>query len=80
MDVREVKRITRRFLNKELGELLVEVQYSGPYEDEDLDADVVLKEFPDDLAQRSSRIHHHLADKGLFVAMDFKLVDKQSCA
>jgi len=46
--------------------------------DYELDADVVLKEFPDDLAQRSSRIHHHLTDKGLFVAMDFKLVDKQS--
>ncbi len=60
----KVKQFTLKLLRREFGDSLVRVEWWGPYEGEDIDATVFLKEEPADLDMRSYRIHEQLDDAG----------------
>jgi hypothetical protein len=71
----DVKELTEKLLQQELGELLLKVRFSGPFEWEDIGADVFLKEKPADLADRSYRIHRKLRDEGFDVLIVYEIPD-----
>jgi hypothetical protein len=71
----EVKELTEKLLRQEFGEWLVEMQFLGPFEVEDLDVNLILKEEPADLAERDYRIHRYLLDKGFDVLIGYDVLD-----
>jgi hypothetical protein len=71
----EVKELTEKLLRQEFGEWLVEMQFLGPFEGEDLDVNLILKEEPGDLADRDYRIHRYLLDKGFDVLIGYDVLD-----
>jgi hypothetical protein len=73
----DLKEITTNILQQEFGEYFVNVQFSGPYEDEDLDADVILREKPVDLTDRSIRVRRRLWAEGLDVPMLYEVEEEE---
>lgn len=73
----DVKALTMKLIQQELGEWVLEVKFSGPFEGEDIDADVILKEKPVDLADRSYRIHHCIRENGFDVLIFYDLPDEE---
>jgi len=71
----EVKELTEKLLRQEFGEWLVEMQFLGPFEGEDLDVNLILKEEPADLADRDYRIHRYLLDNGFDVLIGYDVLD-----
>jgi len=71
----EVKELTEKLIQQEFGEWLMKVRFSGPFEWEDLDVDVFLKEEPTDLVDRSYHIRRCLREQGFDVLIDYKLYD-----
>ena len=71
----EVKELTEKLIQQEFDEWLIKVRFSGPFEEEDLDADIFLKEEPADLVDRSYRIRRCLREQGFDVLIDYKLYD-----
>jgi hypothetical protein len=65
---REILAIVQAFL-------LLEMQFLGPFEGEDLDVNLILKEEPADLAERDYRIHRYLLDKGFDVLIGYDVLD-----
>jgi len=59
-------------IKQEFGDLVLDVQFSGPFEEEDLDVYVILKELPEDLPERDTRIWHHLQEKGFDVLIGYE--------
>ena len=72
----DLKELTTNILKQEFGEYFVKVQFSGPYEDEDLDADVILREKPSDLASRSIRVRRRLWVEGFDVPMLYEVEEE----
>ncbi|MFQ6043917.1 MAG: hypothetical protein ACE5PV_23945 [Candidatus Poribacteria bacterium] len=73
----DLKELTTQILQQEFGEYFVNVQFSGPYEDEDLDADVILREKPADLASRSIRVRRRLWAEGFDVPMLYEVEEEE---
>jgi hypothetical protein len=71
----ELKELTTKLIQREFGEWLVELQFSGPFEEEDIDVDVILTEEPTDLVDRSYRIRRYLREQGFDVLIDYLLSD-----
>ena len=69
----DLKELTTHILKQEFGEYFVKVQFSGPYEDEDIDADVILREKPEDLTERSIRVRRRLWAGGFDVPMLYEV-------
>jgi hypothetical protein len=59
-------------IKQEFGDLVLDVQFSGPFEEEDLDVDVILKELPEDLPDKDIRIWRHLREKGFDVLIGYE--------
>ena len=74
----DVKELTTNLINKEFGDLLIDIRYWGPHEDEDLDADVVLKEEPIDLGEKEDKIYHYLREQGFDVLFDYQFQDNST--
>ena len=72
----DLKELTTHILQQEFREYFVKVQFSGPYEDEDLDADVILQEKPADLTERSIRVRRRLWAKGVDVPMLYEVEEE----
>jgi len=71
----EVKELTEKLIQQEFGEWLLKIRYSGPFEGEDLDVDIFLKEEPADFEDRDYRLYRFLREKGFDVLIDYKLPD-----
>jgi hypothetical protein len=71
----ELKELTTKLIQQEFGEWLVDMQFSGPFEGEDIDVDVILTEEPEDLVDRSYRIRHYLREQDFDVLIDYLLSD-----
>lgn len=68
----DLKELTMNLIKQEFGDLVLDVQFSGPFEEEDLDVDVILKELPEDLPDRDTRIWHYLREKGFDVLIGYE--------
>jgi hypothetical protein len=69
----DLKELTTQILQQEFGEYFVKVRFSGPYEDEDLDADVLLREKPTNLTERSICVRRRLWAEGFDVPMLYEV-------
>jgi hypothetical protein len=68
----DLKELTMNLINQEFGDLVLDVQFSGPFEYEDLDVNVILKKLPEDLPDKDIRIWHHLREKGFNVLIGYE--------
>jgi hypothetical protein len=73
----ELKKFVTAILQEELGEYFINVEFDGPYEDEDLDAYAILREEPADLTERSIRISNRLWDAGFDVLILYDVEDDE---
>lgn len=71
----DVKELTEKLIQQEFGEWLFKIRYSGPFEGEDLDVDIFLKEEPADFEDRDYRLYRCLREKDFDVLIDYKLPD-----
>jgi len=71
----EVKELTENLIQQEFGNWLIKMRFSGPFEEEDLDVDVFLKEEPADWVDRSYRIYCSLSEQGFDVLIGYKFYD-----
>lgn len=71
----EVNELTTQLIQKEFDEWFISMQFSGPFEGEDLDVDVLLKEEPADLLDRSYRVHRRLRAEGFDVLIGYDAID-----
>ena len=71
----DVKELTTHLLKQEFDDYLLDVKYWGPYEEEDICADVFLKEKPADWVDRSYRIYRKLLDEGFDVLIGYNVLD-----
>lgn len=58
----DLEKFITNILQQELGDYFINVEFDGPYEDEDIDAYVILREEPADLIERRIRIRNRLWD------------------
>ena len=72
----DVKELTMKLIQQELEEWLLDVKFSGPFEGEDIDADITLKEKPVDLADRSYRIHRCIRENGFDALIFYALPEE----
>jgi len=63
----DVKKLVERLVKKEFGDYLLGVRFDGPYEEEDIDFDLLLKEEPNDYVERAERIYERLGKAGFYV-------------
>lgn len=68
----DLKELTMNLIKQEFSDLVLDIQFSGPFEYEDLDVDVVLKEIPKNLLKRGAQIHRHLREKGFDVLIGYE--------
>jgi len=68
----DLKELTMNLIKREFGDLVLDVQFSGPFEEEDLNVDVTLKELPEDLPDRDIHIWNHLREKGFDVLIGYE--------
>lgn len=68
----DVKELTTILIEEEFGDFLFDLRYWGPHEEEDIDVDVILKEEPADLVDRSYRIRRRLISEGFDVLIDYR--------
>jgi len=73
----DLKKFVTTVLQQELGEYIINIEFCGPYEDEDIDADVILREEPDDLVERRIRISNRLWDEGFDVLILYDVEDDE---
>lgn len=66
-----VKESTTNLVKHEFGEYIVDLRFSGPYEDEDLDVDVILKGKPVDFEERMLNVFRQLLDADFEVLIDY---------
>jgi len=68
----ELKELVTNLIKREFATLLLDVRLSGPFAEEDLCVDVILKELPEDLSERSYRIDNCLDDKSFDVLIGYE--------
>jgi len=73
----DLKKFVTTILQEELGEYFISVEFFGPYEDEDIDADAIMSEEPADLTERSIRISNRLRDAGFGVPILYDVEDDE---
>ena len=71
----DVKELTAKLIQQEFGEWLIDLKFSGPFEEEDLDVDIILKEMPADLGDRDDRIDRYLRNKDFDVLIGYDVLD-----
>jgi tRNA A-37 threonylcarbamoyl transferase component Bud32 len=69
----DLKELTTHILQQEFEGYFVNVRFSGPYEDKDLDAEVILRDKPVDLIERSIRVRRRLWAEGVDVPMLYEV-------
>lgn len=67
----DLKEFTTDLVKEEFGEYIVDLRFSGPYEDEDLDVDVILKEKPVDFEGRMLNVFRQMLDADFDVLIDY---------
>jgi hypothetical protein len=72
----DLKEFTTNLVKEEFGEYLVDLKFLGPYEDEDLDVDVILKEKPIDFEERMLDVFRQLLDSDFEVLIDYIVDDE----
>ncbi|HIE27982.1 TPA: hypothetical protein EYP66_11915 [Candidatus Poribacteria bacterium] len=77
----DLEEFTTNLVKEEFGGYIVDLRFSGPYEDEDLDVDVILKEKPVDSEERMLNVFRILLDEDLDVLIDYIVDDElgQNC-
>ena len=70
----DLKEFSTNLLKQTFGEYLVDLRFSGPYEDEDLNVDVILNEEPADFEDRDI-IVFKLLDADLDILIDYELLN-----
>ncbi len=73
----DLKKFVTTILQEELGEYFINVVFDGPYEDEDIDAYVIMSEEPADLNERSVRVSNRLWDAGFDVPILYDIEDDE---
>ncbi len=71
----DVKELTGKLIQQEFGEWLIDMKFSGPFEEEDLDVYIILKEMPADLGDRDDRIDRYLWNEGFDVLIGYDVLD-----
>jgi hypothetical protein len=74
-EIMDVKELTEKLIQQEFGEWLIEMQFSGPFEWEDIDVDVVLSKEPADWVDRSWKVRRKLRDEGFNVLIAYDVLD-----
>ncbi|MFN4179127.1 MAG: hypothetical protein ACK4I8_02345 [Armatimonadota bacterium] len=73
---RQAEKLMESLAKKELGDSLMGIRCHGPYEEEDLDVDLLLNEEPPDLDYRSYRIYDQLRKAGFYVVFGYDFWDE----
>ncbi len=76
--LKRLKRLTRTLIRRGFGDLVLDICFRDPYEEEDLDVDVLLKEKPPDLSMRSYRIYEQLEEAGFEVGILYDWPEDES--
>jgi hypothetical protein len=71
----DVKDLATKLIQQEFGEWLIDMKFSGPFEGEDLDVDIILKEMPADLGDRDDRIDRYLRNENFDVLIGYDVLD-----
>jgi len=67
----ELEELIANLVKDEFGELLLDIRFRGPYAEEDIDVDVILKEVPKDIDDKKYRIWRQLSKKGFDVLIGY---------
>ncbi|MBM3237466.1 hypothetical protein FJZ31_14345 [Candidatus Poribacteria bacterium] len=67
----DLKEFTTDLVKEAFGEYIVDLRFSGPYEDEDLDVDVILKGKPVDFEGRMLNVFRQMLDADFDVLIDY---------
>ena len=75
--MKHVKELVTTLAREQFGDTLKKVRFSGPFEDEDLDADLILTERMDlmELVGRIANMHQPLWKEGYDVLIGFDFED-----
>ena len=65
---------------EQFGELLKTVRFSGPFEDEDLDADIILRKRMElkEIGAKLSKIYHPLEEEGYHVLIEHEFDERSN--
>jgi len=66
-----LKELIANLVKQEFGELLLDIQFRGPYAEEDIVVDVILKELPKDIDDKKYRIWRQLSEKSFDVLIGY---------
>lgn len=72
----DLKKLVERQVKREFGDYLLGIRFDGPYEEEDIDFDMLLKEAPPDYADCSYRIDEKLRKAGFYVVFRHDVWDE----
>jgi len=74
-----LKELVTTLAREQFGDALKKIRFSGPFEEEDLDADLILTERMDlmELAGRIGNMHQPLRKEGYYVLIGFKFDEDQ---
>ncbi len=66
-----LKELIANLVKQEFGELVLDIRFRGPYAEEDIVVDVILKELPKDIDDKEYRIWRQLNEKSLDVLIGY---------
>jgi hypothetical protein len=72
----DLKKLVERLVKREFGGCLLGIRLDGPYEDEDLDVDLLFKEELSRESERWARVRQELEKAGFLVLFDWDLWDE----
>ena len=76
-----LKELIANLVKQEFGELVLDIRFRGPYAEEDIVVDVILKELPKDIDDKKYRIWRQLSEKGFDVLIGYDIpVDESEAA
>ncbi len=72
----KLKKLLQRLVKREFSDCLLGIRFDGPFEDEDLNVDLLLREEPPDRVDRSYRIRQKLRKAGFDVSFGYDFWDE----
>ncbi|MBM3241327.1 hypothetical protein FJZ31_34025 [Candidatus Poribacteria bacterium] len=72
----DLKKLVERLVKRKFGDCLLGIRLYGPYEDEDLDVNLLFKEAPSHESERWAKVRQELKKAGFLVLFDWDLWDE----
>lgn len=73
----DVKEFTKNLVKQVFGDYVVSLEFTGPYEYEEILVDVLLKEKPADFEERMLQVFQRILDEDLDVLVDYEVADSE---